>query len=99
MPKPPYISPLKIIGLLHFLKLLCPPEENYNLQSLWINLYSPDKCVVFALFEIFVFVRKKLQSTVFNDHPVSSCHGVGGVGLGDGSAYHGRIKHPDSEDE
>ena len=27
------------------------------------------------------------------------CRGVGGVGLGDGSAYHGRIKHPDSEDE
>ena len=39
IPKPPYISSLKIIGLLHFLKFLGPSEENYNPQSLWITLY------------------------------------------------------------
>ena len=32
--KPPYVSSLKIIGLLHFFKFLGPSEENYNLQSL-----------------------------------------------------------------
>ena len=40
IPKPPYISSLKIIGLLQFWGVLCPSEENYNLQSLWITLYS-----------------------------------------------------------
>ena len=39
IPKPPCISSLKIIGLLHFWKVLGPSEENYNLQSLWITLY------------------------------------------------------------
>ena len=38
IPKPPYISSLKIIGLLHFWKFLGPSEENYNLQSIWITL-------------------------------------------------------------
>ena len=39
IPKPPCISSLKIIGLLHFWKILGPSEENYNLQSFWITLY------------------------------------------------------------
>ena len=39
IPKPPYISSLKIIGLLHFWKILGPSEEIYNPQSLWITLY------------------------------------------------------------
>ena len=39
IPKPPYISSLKIIGLLHFLKFLGLSEKNYNLQSIWITLY------------------------------------------------------------
>ena len=30
----------KIIGLDHFLFFLAPSERNYNLQSLWITLYS-----------------------------------------------------------
>ena len=38
IPKPPYISPLKIIGSLHFFKYLGPSEENYNPQFLWITL-------------------------------------------------------------
>ena len=38
IPKPPYISSLKIIGLLHFLEFLGPSEKNYNLQSLMITL-------------------------------------------------------------
>ena len=36
--KPPYISSLKIIGLLHFSKCLGPSAEIYNPQSLWITL-------------------------------------------------------------
>ena len=40
IPKPPYVSSLKIIGLLHLFKFLGPSKENYNLQSLWITLYS-----------------------------------------------------------
>ena len=36
--KPPYVSSLKIIGLLHLFKFLGPSKENYNLQSLWITL-------------------------------------------------------------
>ena len=40
IPKPPCISSLKIIGLLHFWKILGPSEENYNLQSFWITLYT-----------------------------------------------------------
>ena len=39
IPKPPYISSLKIIELLHFWKILGPSEEIYNPQSLWITLY------------------------------------------------------------
>ena len=39
IPKPPYISSLKIIRLLNFLNFLGLSEENYNLQSLWITLY------------------------------------------------------------
>ena len=39
IPKPPYVSSLKIIGLLHLFKFLGPSKENYNLQSLWITLY------------------------------------------------------------
>ena len=39
IPKPPCISSLKIIGLLHFWKFLGLSEENYNPQSLWIILY------------------------------------------------------------
>ena len=39
IPKPPYISSLKIIELIHFLEILGPSEEIYNLQSLWITLY------------------------------------------------------------
>ena len=38
IPKPPYISSLKIIRLLNFLNFLGLSEENYNLQSLWITL-------------------------------------------------------------
>ena len=38
IPKPPYVSSLKIIGLLHLFKFLGPSKENYNLQSLWITL-------------------------------------------------------------
>ena len=38
IPKPPYISSLKIIGLLHFFKFLGPSEKNYNLQFIWITL-------------------------------------------------------------
>ena len=40
IPKPPYISSLKIIRLLNFLNFLGLSEENYNLQSLWITLYE-----------------------------------------------------------
>ena len=40
IPKPPYISSLKIIRLLNFLNFLGLSEENYNLQSLWITLYT-----------------------------------------------------------
>ena len=39
IPKPPYISSLKIIGFLHFLNFLGPSEKNYNPQSLMITLY------------------------------------------------------------
>ena len=39
IPKPPYISSIKIIRLLNFLNFLGLSEENYNLQSLWITLY------------------------------------------------------------
>ena len=38
IPKPPYISSIKIIRLLNFLNFLGLSEENYNLQSLWITL-------------------------------------------------------------
>ena len=38
IPKPPYVSSLKIIGLLHPFIFLGPSKENYNLQSLWITL-------------------------------------------------------------
>ena len=38
IPKPPYISSLKIIGLLHFLKFLGPLETNYLWQSFRITL-------------------------------------------------------------
>ena len=40
IPKPPYVSSLKIIGLLHLFIFLGPSKENYNLQSLWITLYK-----------------------------------------------------------
>ena len=40
IPKPPCISSPKINGLLCFWKFLGLSEENYNLQSLWITLYS-----------------------------------------------------------
>ena len=40
IPKPPYISSLKIIGFLHFLHFLDPSEKDYNLQSLMITLYK-----------------------------------------------------------
>ena len=43
IPKPPYISSLKIIRLLNFLNFLGLSEENYNLQSLWITLYHKKK--------------------------------------------------------
>ena len=39
IPKPPYISSIKIIGSLHFLKLLGLVENNYLWQSFWITLY------------------------------------------------------------
>ena len=39
IPKPPYISSLKIIGFLHFFKFWGPSEKNYNLQSLMITLF------------------------------------------------------------
>ena len=39
IPKPPCISSLKIIGLLHFWKFLGLSEVNYNPQSLWITPY------------------------------------------------------------
>ena len=39
IPKPPYISSLKIIGFLHFLNFLGLSEKNYNPQSLMITLY------------------------------------------------------------
>ena len=41
IPKPPYISSLKIIGFLHFFKFLGPSEK--NLQSLMITLYNYTK--------------------------------------------------------
>ena len=41
--KPPYISFLKIIGLLHFFRFMGPSEENYNQQSLWITLYCKQR--------------------------------------------------------
>ena len=40
IPKPPYISSLKITGLLHFSNFLGLPDEIYNPQSLWITLYQ-----------------------------------------------------------
>ena len=40
IPKPPYVSSLKIIGLLHLFIFLGSSKEIYNLQSLWITLYS-----------------------------------------------------------
>ena len=49
IPKPPFISSLKIIGFLHFWKFWGPSEENYNLQSLWITLYL---CIVFVFCDI-----------------------------------------------
>ena len=42
IPKPPYISSLKIIGFLHFLNFLGPSEKNYNPQSLMITLYNDE---------------------------------------------------------
>ena len=39
IPKPPCISSLKIIGLLHFWKVLGPSKANSNPQSLCITLY------------------------------------------------------------
>ena len=48
IPKPPYISSLKIIELIHFWKILGPSEEIYNLQSLWITLYLR---ITFLFFE------------------------------------------------
>ena len=38
IPKPSYISSLKITGLLHFSKFLGLSDEIYNPQSLWITL-------------------------------------------------------------
>ena len=42
-PKPPYISSIKIIGFLHFLKLFGMLENNYLWQSFWITLYIWEK--------------------------------------------------------
>ena len=45
--KTPYISSLKIIGFLHFLNFLGPPENGYNLQSLMITLFTKNWSVDF----------------------------------------------------
>ena len=37
IPKPPYISSLKMVGFLHFSNILIPSEKYYNLQSCWIT--------------------------------------------------------------
>ena len=38
--KPPYLPFPKMIEFCHFSYFSCLPEKNYNLQSLWITLYS-----------------------------------------------------------
>ena len=48
-PKPPYISSLKIIELLHFWKIWGPSEEIYNPQYLWITLYV--SCILYVIFK------------------------------------------------
>ena len=43
-------------------------------QNAKTSLYKLTKNhLVIAIFEIFGSVRKKLQSTIFNDHPVGPC--------------------------
>ena len=39
IPKPPYISSLKMVGFVHFSNFLIPSEKYYKLQSCWITLY------------------------------------------------------------
>ena len=38
IPKPPYISSLKMVGFVHFSNFLILSEKYYNLQSCWITL-------------------------------------------------------------
>ena len=38
IPKPPYISSLKMVGFVHFSNFLIPSEKYYKLQSCWITL-------------------------------------------------------------
>ena len=39
IPKPPYISSLKMVGFVHFSNFFIPSEKYYKLQSCWITLY------------------------------------------------------------
>ena len=39
IPKPPYISSLKMVGFVHFSNFLIPSEKYYKLQFCWITLY------------------------------------------------------------
>ena len=57
IPKPPYISSLKIIRLLNFLNFLGLSEENYNLQSLWITLYQ----ILLCWASFFHLTRAKIE--------------------------------------
>ena len=46
-------------------------------QNTKTSLYKlSDNHRVFALFEFFGFARKRLQFTVFNDHPVAHCYAI-----------------------
>ena len=66
----------------------------YTIQITKTSLYKlSENHWVFALFEFFGSVRKKLQSTVFNDHPVVkktiyvSIHVVGGQSIDKYNTY------------
>ena len=40
IPKPPYISSLKMVVFVHFSNYFIPSEKYYKLQSCWITLYQ-----------------------------------------------------------
>ena len=46
IPKPPYISSLKMVGFVHFSNFLIPSEKYYKLQSCWITLYKEETTTI-----------------------------------------------------